>query len=381
MGIIVGVDASRNRSGGTLAHLKGVLGAGDPSRFGIERVHIWSHQSLLARLPDAEWLVKHSPPALGHNLLAEAWWQYRLMPDAVRRAGCKVLLCPDAGTIGRFRPSVVMSRDMLSFEPGEMQRYGLSWARLRLLLLKAIQARSLRAATGALFLTNYAARVIQTFTGPLDNVRVIPHGISGDFRVARSAERLAGTPAPVRCLYVSNADLYKHQWHVVTAVAKLRRSGHPVTLRLVGGGVGPARILLERAIEREDARGFVEVVEAVPHEKIPAELAEADLFVFASSCENMPNTLVEAMAAELPIACSRRGPMPEILLEAGTYFDPEDASSIAAAIERLLVDAPLRARMARHAAELSRQYSWQRCAAETWSYLADVATGLRTAAP
>ena len=35
----------------------------------------------------------------------------------------------------------------------------------------------------------------------------------------------------------------------------------------------------------------------------------------------MPNTLVEAMASGLPIACSDRGPMPEVLGDGGVLFD------------------------------------------------------------
>jgi glycosyltransferase involved in cell wall biosynthesis len=273
---------------------------------------------------------------------------------------------------------------MASFEPGEMQRFGWSRARLRLELLKTIQVRSLRAATGALFLTSYAADVIQQFTGPLPHVRVIPHGISDAFRVARSGARTPAATEAIRCVYVSNTDLYKHQWHVVSAIAQLRRAGHRVTLRLVGAGSGwgPALELLERTIAREDPdHAFVEVVGAVPHAEIPSELAKADLFVFASSCENMPNTLVEAMAAGLPIACARRGPMPEILRDAGTYFDPENPSSIAAAVERLVVDLPLRTRLAQQAAQLAREYSWQRCAEETWAFVAEVATGLSARTP
>ena len=71
-------------------------------------------------------------------------------------------------------------------------------------------------------------------------------------------------------------------------------------------------------------RNGVNAYNCDPH----AVLKRAHLFVFASSCENMPNTLVEAMASGLPIACSDRGPMPEILRDGGTYFDPENEVTI-----------------------------------------------------
>lgn len=266
---------------------------------------------------------------------------------------------------------------MLSFEPGEMERYPrLSFAYTRLLLLKSMQVASLRHADGAVFLTDYAARVIQGFSGPLPRVRVIPHGVSEDFRREPHASTSAAKERELRCLYVSNADLYKHQWQVVRAIAQLRRTGVPVRLALLGGGAGRGQALLDQALAEEDPqRRFVDVLGAVPHREIPAHLARADLFIFASSCENMPNTLVEAMAAGMPIASSRRGPMPEILQDAGCYFDPEDPGSIAQAVARLAADANLRAELAHKAHALAANYSWQRCARETWGFLVEVSRG------
>jgi glycosyltransferase involved in cell wall biosynthesis len=176
--------------------------------------------------------------------------------------------------------------------------------------------------------------------------------------------------APIRCLYVSNADLYKHQWNVVRAVAALRRTGLDVVLTLAGGGHGAAQDRLDSAIAEVDPnRGFVKSAGFVRPADLPAVLDAADIFVFASSCENMPNTLVEGMAAGLPIACSNRGPMPEVLGDAGVYFDPEDSESIAAAIKALVIDDRARRDKARLAFEKARQYSWSRCADETWSFL------------
>lgn len=371
---VVAIDASRNRSGGARTHLFGILTSADPREFGIDELHVWSYSGLLDMLPEAPWLVKHNPPALERSLPAQLWWQYRHLPDELRRAGCNVLLTTDAGSVCRFRPSVVMSRDMLSFEGSEMYRYPTwSFARMRLLLLRYMQVESLRKSSGALFLTHYASEVIGRFTGPLPQVRVIPHGIGENFRSADRQRVWPETGENIRCVYVSNADLYKHQWHVVDAVARLRSEGHPVSLTLIGGGSGPAKTRLDEAVARHDAAGrFVTVLDAVAHGDIPAHLAQTDLFVFASSCENMPNTLVEGMAAGLPIACSNRGPMPEILQDAGVYFDPEEPAEIADAIRKLLVDEDFRGRSIERARELSDQYSWSRCARETWTYLSDV---------
>ena len=68
---------------------------------------------------------------------------------------------------------------------------------------------------------------------------------------------------------------------------------------------------------------------------MPEYLSKSNIFIFASSCENMPITLIEGMASGLPIACSDRGPMPEVLQDGGVYFNPEDCKSIVFAIEKL----------------------------------------------
>lgn len=381
-GPVIAVDASRNRSGGAKAHLLGILNAADPREHGVAGVHVWSTPELLGALPDRPWLTCHSPPELAGPLPQQMWWQARHLSAELTRAGCDILLSTDAGTVCRHHPNVVMSRDMLSFEPGEMERYPrLSFAHTRLLLLKHMQVASLRHADGAVFLTEYAARVIQDYSGPLPRARVIPHGVSEDFRHEPHSSRQPGPGGELRCLYVSNADLYKHQWQVVRAIARLRRAGMPLRLSLLGGGVGRGQELLEQAVAEEDPeRRFVDVLGAVPHRDIPAHLEKADLFIFASSCENMPNTLVEAMAAGLPIASSRRGPMPEILQDAGTYFDPEDPGSIADAVARLAADEALRNTLAQKAHALAMKYSWQRCARETWGFLVEVCRG-RLATP
>lgn len=366
MGITIGIDASRNRSGGAKVHLVGILGCSDPRQHGIDRVHVWSYDSLLAALPDADWLVKHAPAELGGSLFTQALWQRRDLPGEAKAAGVDIMLSTDAGTVGRYRPSVVMSRDMLSYEPGEMRRYWFSAMWLRLLALRYVQAASLKSAEGAVFLTSYAAKAIQRMTGPLRRVAVIPHGVSVAYRgVAHPRET-----RELRCIYVSQADLYKHQWVVVRALADLRARGYDLRLELAGGGTGRGESLLQEELQRSDPNGeWVTVTGFVTPSALPARLAASDLFIFASSCENMPNTLVEGMAAGLPIACSNRGPMPEVLQDGGEYFDPEDASSIAAAVQRLADDPALRRSRATRAAALATAYSWERCAAETWRFL------------
>ena len=85
----------------------------------------------------------------------------------------------------------------------------------------------------------------------------------------------------------------------------------------------------------------------------------------------MPVTLIEGMASGLPIACSDRGPMPEVLQDGGVYFNPEDCKSIVFAIEKIIYDHSLRKYISKRAKKLSNKYSWKRCADQTWEFIVD----------
>jgi glycosyltransferase involved in cell wall biosynthesis len=118
--------------------------------------------------------------------------------------------------------------------------------------------------------------------------------------------------------------------------------------------------------------GDMEWVELLGHTDpalLPDLISQSNIFIFASSCENMPNSLVEAMAVGPPIACSNRGPMPEVLCDGGLYFDPENHHSIASCVERIISDEDLREHIAIRAKFLAQRYSWGRCRDETFSNL------------
>ena len=75
------------------------------------------------------------------------------------------------------------------------------------------------------------------------------------------------------------------------------------------------------------------------------------------------------MASGLPIACSNYGPMPEVLQDAGIYFDPENEEEITTSLKKLLDNHDQRQALASKAFSLSKDYSWERCARETFDYL------------
>lgn len=378
----IGIDASNLRAGGGITHLVELLRAANPQVHGFDQVIVWAGSVTLAKLEERGWLRKEHDSLLERPLPYRIYWQRYKLAELARAAGCDVLFVPGGPDASGFRPIITMSRNLLPFEWREMRRYGFSWTTLRLLLLHFTQTRTFRRADGLIFLTQYAQGVVMKSVGKNGGkLTVIPHGIDQRFSCPPRAQHEISeftTDNPFRLLYVSIVNVYKHQWHVAEAVAQLRASGFPVILDLMGPAYAPALARLNETLQRVDPESrFIRYRGAVPYEELHGLYAAADINVFASSCENMPNILLEGMASGLPIACSNRGPMPEILGDFGVYFDPEQPDEIAQALRNLLEDPDLRTRYASGVYKKAKTYSWERCANETFSFINQVAKKFR----
>jgi glycosyltransferase involved in cell wall biosynthesis len=384
--MILGIDASNIRAGGTVTHLIELLRSADPRKHGFDSVIVWGGSAVLRQLPEREWLEKITDPMLEQeaNPFADrrhfhrAYWQRFKLRSLAEAAGCSVLFVPGGLDLSGFRPLVAMSQNMLPFDLKEACRYGPSLAIARLLALRVGQGRTFRKADGIIFLTKYARDRISRVVGVRhERTAVIPHGVGAEFFFPPrpqltiqdySAER------PFRFLYVSTIDLYKHQWNVAKAVWYLRKAGYPVCLDLAG----PLRKLAEKklrdTLHRLDAEStFLRYIGPLPYESLPSLYHQTDAFVFASSVENLPIILLEAMAAGLPIACSNRNPMPEVLGEAGVYFDPESPDEIATALKALIESPTIREQQAQLAFERAGRYSWGQCAEATFDFCRKIA--------
>jgi glycosyltransferase involved in cell wall biosynthesis len=375
-GLHLGIDASNLRAGGGLTHIAQVLASGDPTQHGISRVTIWAGNGTLARIVDRPWLTKVHVRALDKPLPFRAFWQKWLLPKALKQAGCDALFSP-GGVLPAFYdgPGIIMSQNLLPFEKRESRRAPFfSFHRFKISLVRMAQLKSHRKADGIVFLSQYARNVVVAEMGhsPRNEV-VIPHGLELRFfgapRIPRAVDSYSHSN-PIRVLYVSTVFYYKHPWNVADAAGELRRKGYPLSVEFVGDGLPEAISRLNRAIGRNDPKGeFLFYRGGVPFDQIHQKMREADLFVFASSCETIASTVLEAMASGLPIASSNRGPLPEVLGSDAMYFDPERCDEIAGALESLIQQPELRSRLASGGQQRARQYSWQKCSNETFSFL------------
>ncbi|HEY3529244.1 MAG TPA: glycosyltransferase family 4 protein [Nocardioides sp.] len=165
---------------------------------------------------------------------------------------------------------------------------------------------------------------------------LIPNGIADAYFDVPSPERADGVR--FGCLVTSD-DRRKNLGPLLEAFGLVRaRAGSPAHLTVAGGGCGPEDRLHRWARERGlhagvEFRGRVEATE------VPAYLAGLDVFVHPAREESFGMTLVEAMAAGVPVVGGRRSGAVPWLLEngrSGVLADVTHPGGLADAMRTLL---------------------------------------------
>jgi glycosyltransferase involved in cell wall biosynthesis len=91
--------------------------------------------------------------------------------------------------------------------------------------------------------------------------------------------------------------------------------------------------------------------------------------VFASSCENNAITLLEKMAAGLPVICNDVPPMSDFLIDAGVYVDFLNSVELISALKKFIENVDDRIRYSTIALNYSQKYTWSSASRRTFKYL------------
>ena len=369
------IDGLSALQGGGQTYLKNLFDHFDPS-YGLQVVAFVPerYREMFAGNPAVR---VESSPVGSRNVFWRGLWYLTALRGVIRKYGASVLYCP-GGMLSAYRiagcRTAVAFRNMLPFATEERGRYPLGYNRMRLWLLRLLQGRSFRDADLVIFISYFAKSVIDILVRHRRGASiVIPHGLSDHFRTRQERPRdprISGEYV----LYVSILTVYKAQLEVVRAW-KLLKSQRKVEekLVLVGPEYGPYAAQVRDLIHELGLVDDVIIVGNIPYAELPGWYQHAKLNIFASSCENCPNILLEAMAAGRPILCSDYQPMPEFARNATAYFDPYNPPELEKLLARCLDDPQLCERMGEAAKQESMRFQWADAARKTWQALGALA--------
>ncbi|TVQ35853.1 MAG: glycosyltransferase family 1 protein [Geminicoccaceae bacterium] len=221
--------------------------------------------------------------------------------------------------------------------------------------LRDAETVALEAATGVIVTSPFTARRLDAFGVPPGRLRVVEPGVDRQ-------PLAAGSTGDPTLLCVASYSQRKGHDVLLRALARVR---HPWRLVCVGAvGLDAEHEARVRALAA-DFGNRVTLLGPQPQADLQALYHEADLFVLASYYEGYGMVLAEAIAAGLPIVATAGGATRTTApADASLLVQAGDVTALAAALERVLGDAELRARLTLGArAARERQADWPTAAA------------------
>ena len=357
-------------SGGYVRYCKGLLGSKSiPKDTEVYLVISSSFYNKIKPLDSEIKVITH--PWMGNKkrILRYLWYLW-VYPRIVRKLKSDVEFYPSGQLRVYLRKALTIStcHNLLLFDPKELGKIENKKEKDFYESYRKNQTRSFKKSNSVIFLSNHSEKVVSGVVKDIKKSTVISHGLDSVF--LQHNKRSYEIRDKVKLLYVSPIYIYKHQIEVIKAVKILKETmGIDVELNLIGAGNPETHKHVEDLIKSENLSGSINLIGHMDYDLLMKEYLSADIFVFASSCETFGITILEAMGSRLPIACSNRTGLSEILKDAGVYFDPEDPVDIAKAIQKLVNDIKLRESLGERSYNYSLDYTWERSASGTYDYI------------
>jgi glycosyltransferase involved in cell wall biosynthesis len=177
--------------------------------------------------------------------------------------------------------------------------------------------------------------------------------------VVREQSALERSAGPVRrLLSVGRLDREKNPLLLVDVIAALRTAQEDWRLTIVGEG--PLRGEVEARVLERGLRGAVDVLGYVSIDgELPSLYRSADAFLHVSWTEGVPQVLLEAFAAGLPVVATDVGGVARAAGDAAILIAPGDVRAATAALRRLDEEAHLRRRLIQAGLDRVREHTME----------------------
>lgn len=364
------INGLRSRSGGSFTHLSHLLRQMDKVESRFDRIILIANRDLRLGVGNFPWLEKIENKFFDGSVAASVFWELFLMKKFLSQFGPNtVLLNLDGNYLGPYvSKTVTMSRDMLSFEPGIMRMYFPSLFWVRLLVIKFTQARAFNKSTAVIFLTEYARQVISKSAAKIKNAVTIPHGFSHESLSAKADYSIEGA---ISIVYTSPVWLFKGHLTILKGLEILDLAGIEFDVKFIGQHQHDnveklAFMRMMKFLEKTDGlKKRVKFLGKMAHADVLSEVRKSDIFIFGSLCENMPNSLVEAMGMGLPIVVARAGPSHDVGADSVVYYSAQDHEELADRLIELAKNEKVRRQLGMKAKRRSLYFDWSNTCDQT----------------
>ena len=352
----------------------------------FQRANVFKVRTLsLQGLRYAERGVARLAGSAGRRLPRLSRWLVNAVASAdmlysIRKYKIDLWFCPLINLTPRYvhLPSIVSIPDLLpEFYPDFLRRDLLEWSQRR-------YPASCRDATKVITFSEFSrSTMVDRYDIAPEKIHVIPHGVGEEFLMLRNGSAVEAVRTRYAlpseyAFYPANTWPHKNHPTLLKALHLLRvKHGRRLVCVFTGIRREGHEAFLKAAVEH-DLNEQVRHLGYVERHDMPLLYRGARFMVFPSLFEGFGLPLLEAMASDCPVLCSRVASIPEVAGDAAFFFDPHDPEQIADAMHRVLTDEELRRSLIQAGKQRCRLFSWERTARETLKVLEEAAvTGTR----
>lgn len=310
------------------------------------------------------------------DLIRKIWWEKISLPKKVKEDGCEVLFslyqCPTvlrSMLRNKNTKHIMLVHDIIpKFFPG--------------------------------YLNNWRKKIYQKMTecaiGKADKIITVSHRTEKDL-----VQKLHIDPKKITVNYIDVDEIYKkpvETQHASSVLEKyklekgyiytggglevrkntesvlraykiiLDKYDHTIDLpQLVVSGklmpqLAPLVTDVEQLVEGLDIKKYVQLLDYVPQEDLPALYCGASMFVYPSFYEGFGLPVLEAMNVGTPVITSKISSLPEVGGDAVLYCHPEDVDDLAMVMKNLIVNGHLKEELSKRGKARAAHFSWEKFA-------------------
>lgn len=235
-------------------------------------------------------------------------------------------------------------------------------------VMRSVQTHVAKSAKKVIVPSQYLKGIVSAWGIRPDHIEVIYNAIELE-EGGSVPEVVSALPKPL-VVTVGRLVPWKRFDGVIHAVAALPHSLAP-SLAIVGEG--PDRTKIEALTKTRLGTRAIRTG-ALSHADTLAVIHTADVFVLNSTYEGLSHVLIEALMLGKPVIATDVGGNGELIRdnENGILVPVQDAEAFGAALERVLTDSSLRARLGEHASAARQVFSADTMRAKTAAFLTNL---------
>ena len=356
--MIIAVDASNLYSGGSITHMHNFLKFSAKSR---NNVIIFCFQDIYERFSEFEGNIEF---VIISNRYRKIFFIWQVLHSSIllKKLNVDILFVPGGIYLGSFRPFKVMCRNMLLFEKSQSDLYGLK-NRSIIKLKSLLNLYSYSQSSKVIFISNYAKDYLNKYKYLKEKGVIIHHGVDDYYHKTWRPLEIND-----KVSFVCNSALepYKRVIELLDILSNYSEQYYKkVELTIIGGLSNETyfELIRDKIIDPE-FNVAVTIQSNLNKREIVNIYKNSHFFIFPSTCENMPNALIEAQVSGIPVISSNLGSAKEFLRDIDVAFNPLIHVEAIEIIDKCVVDYTSLKTSA--LAFIDDRYSWKKCVEQTY---------------